>query len=72
MASDYVRNRRKELGLTQQQLAAKADVSVKVVQKFEANRPYDPIHTTFAEFFRALGVDVTYAFLELEWPKRKE
>jgi len=68
MVSEYVRNRRKELCLTQRQLAHKAGVSLSVVKRFEANKPYDPYGMTITKYCWALGIDCMYALLELEWP----
>jgi len=67
--SDYFRNHRKELGLTQQQLADKAGVSLSCVKRFEANKPYNPFGTTIHKCCTILEADTTFVILELQWPK---
>ncbi|MEH7342716.1 helix-turn-helix transcriptional regulator [Bacillus sp. JJ1532] len=39
---DFVRQEREKLGLSQQELADKARVSLYVVKRIEANKPYSP------------------------------
>ncbi|WP_371736916.1 helix-turn-helix transcriptional regulator [Brevibacillus sp. HD1.4A] len=67
MVSKFVRNRRKHLGLTQKQLADRAGVSVSVVQRFEASKPYSPRGKTALWIISALGV-TSKDFQMLEWP----
>jgi transcriptional regulator with XRE-family HTH domain len=38
---EFVSQHRKALGLTQKQLADKSDVTLSVVKRFEAKRPYN-------------------------------
>lgn len=68
MVSEFVRSRRKDLGLTQLQLANKAGVSVSVVKRFEANKPYSPSGRSALWISKALGVPAD-KFRTLEWPK---
>lgn len=64
---EFVRKRRKELGLTQKQLAKKAGFSLTVVKKFEANKPYNPYGKTFIRMVNALEVEVDFMMFECEW-----
>ncbi|MGO0058599.1 helix-turn-helix domain-containing protein [Brevibacillus fluminis] len=71
MAFEFVRNKRKELGLTQQQLATKADLSLYVVKRFEANRPYNPLIVQVEKLAKAFHVTVDFLLLELTWPSKE-
>lgn len=66
---DFVRQRRKELGLTQQQLADKAGVSLSVVKRFEANKPYNPRGTNFIRMAKELKVEGDFLLWECTWPR---
>lgn len=55
--SKFVRQRRKELGLTQFEVANRAGFSVHVVRRFEANRPYNPLIQQVLRLYHALEVD---------------
>jgi predicted transcriptional regulator len=63
----FIRKRRNELGLTQQQLADKAGFSLNVVQRFEDNKPYDPHGRTFLRMVKALEVECETLLFECEW-----
>jgi transcriptional regulator with XRE-family HTH domain len=67
--SDFVRERRKVLNFTQKELSAQAGVSLSVVRRFEANRPYNPDGRTFIKMTRVLEADPDFMLLELEWIK---
>jgi transcriptional regulator with XRE-family HTH domain len=53
-----VRQRRKALGLTQEELARRASLSLGVVHRLEAGRIRDPHYSTLEAMAGALGVDV--------------
>jgi transcriptional regulator with XRE-family HTH domain len=54
---DLVRQKREERGLTQQQLADKAGVSLYVVKRIETDKPYNPLATKFSAIRNALEID---------------
>ena len=49
-----VRDRRREMGLSQQALARRADVAVDTIRKLEQGRISDPRYTTASAISRAL------------------
>jgi transcriptional regulator with XRE-family HTH domain len=53
-----IRQRRKALKLTQEQVARRADLSLTVVHKIEAGSIRDPHYSTLAAIAGALGVDI--------------
>lgn len=53
---DLVRQNREELGLTQQQLADKAGVSLYVVKRIETDRPYNPLAWKYYAIRNALEI----------------
>lgn len=57
---DFVRQEREKLGLTQQQLADKAGVSLYVVKRIETNKPYDPLAWKINAIGKAIGVNIDY------------
>ncbi|MEC1744156.1 helix-turn-helix domain-containing protein [Schinkia azotoformans] len=67
---EFVKQRRKELGLTQKELADRATVSVSVVKRFEAKRPYNPRWCSFCKMAHALKADKEYLMSECEWPEQ--
>lgn len=69
---EFVKQRRKELGLTQKELADKATVSVSVVKRFESSRSYNPHGPTFIKMVRALETNSEFLMFECEWPVLKE
>ncbi|MEC1714708.1 helix-turn-helix domain-containing protein [Schinkia azotoformans] len=69
---EFVKQRRKEFGLTQKELADKAAVSLSVVKRFEANRSYNPRGNTFFKMVRALETTSNFLMFECEWPVLKE
>ena len=72
---ERIRQRRTELGLTQEQLAAALDVSYQQIQKYETGANRISAGRIF-EIARKLGVDVGYFFekldAELDRPDRIE
>lgn len=68
---EFVKQRRKELRLTQKELANKANVSVSVVKRFEANRPYNPHGSTFLKMVRALKTTTNFLMFECVWSEGK-
>lgn len=66
---DFVRQRRKEFGLSQQQLADKAGVTLSVVKRFEADKPYNPRGTNFIRMAKALEVETDFILFECIWPE---
>jgi transcriptional regulator with XRE-family HTH domain len=54
---DLVRQKREKLGLTQQQLADKAGVSLYVVKRIETDKPYNPLVTKFIAIRDALDIN---------------
>ncbi|MEK4718160.1 helix-turn-helix transcriptional regulator [Priestia sp. FSL W8-0524] len=69
---DSVRSRRKELGLTQKQLATKASVSLSVVQQLEGGKPYNPKSKNFFKVAKALEVEIDLLLFGCAWPEGKE
>ena len=63
---EFVKQRRKELNLTQKELAEKAKVSHSVVKRFEAQRPYNPKIGKVIQVAKALNVK-TDELIDLEW-----
>lgn len=64
---EFVKQRRRELGLTQVELAEKANVSLYTVKRIEAKRPYNPRGTTFMKLAKALEADGTFMLMECVW-----
>jgi transcriptional regulator with XRE-family HTH domain len=64
---DYVVQRRKELGLSQKELAAVAGCSISVIKRFEANKPYNPNCRQIGRLAKALQVPAN-ALLNCIWP----
>jgi transcriptional regulator with XRE-family HTH domain len=59
LRKEFVANRRKELSLTQKQLADAAGISVRTVQCFESNQEaYNPRGRTWTRFGKALKVSL--------------
>lgn len=65
---DFVKQQRASLGLTQQQLADKAGVSLYVVKRIEANRPYNPPGIKIIKVAKSIGVDWDYLSDHCQWP----
>jgi repressor LexA len=55
---DRIRQKRKEIGLTQKELAAKVSLSEGSVSKYENGKVEDATNTKLNEFAQALGVDI--------------
>ncbi len=55
MLSDWLRARRKALGLTQKELAEKAGVDQSAISRAERNADWNPESTTLAALERVLG-----------------
>jgi transcriptional regulator with XRE-family HTH domain len=68
MSFEFIRNRRKELGMTQEQLAEKAGFSLKVAQRFEAKYSYNPSYRIIISLINALEVDFDFLVFECIWP----
>lgn len=67
--SDNIKFYRKKCGLTQEQLAELADISISYVKQIEANYEYKNISlTTILKISKALNVDVATLFND----KKKE
>lgn len=64
---DFVRNRRKSLGLTQQQLANIADISLSVVKRIESNNPYNPRGRNIYKLAHALQVEPDRLVMDCKW-----
>lgn len=61
--SDNIKFYRKKCGLTQEQLAELADISISYVKQIEANYEYKNISlTTILKISKALNVDVATLF----------
>jgi transcriptional regulator with XRE-family HTH domain len=68
LLQDYIRHRRNESGLTQVELANKAEFSLNVIKRFEDDKPYDPRGRNLFKLARAIGVDVDTLLFEYTWP----
>lgn len=65
---DYVKQRRKELGLTQKQVADLAGFSLSTAKRFEINKPFNPYGYNVQRLAKALGVSSDFMLMELTWP----
>ncbi|MEH7521970.1 helix-turn-helix transcriptional regulator [Bacillus sp. JJ1503] len=65
---DFVKQEREKLGLTRQQLADKADVSIYVVKRIETNKPYNPSALKISKVAKAIGFDWDYLNDHCLWP----
>jgi transcriptional regulator with XRE-family HTH domain len=73
LLQDFIRKRRNELGITQVELAKKAEFSIRVVKRFEDDKPYDPRGINLFKLARAMKVDVDTLLFEYTWPlERRE
>ena len=61
-----LREARKQQGLTQQELANRASISLATLQNIEANRA-NPALSTLSELFAVLGLELCVAPLEIDW-----
>jgi transcriptional regulator with XRE-family HTH domain len=65
---NFIRQRRNALGLTQTDLANKAEFSLSVIKRFEDDKPYDPRGINLFKLARAINVDVDTLLFEYRWP----
>ncbi|SDH82583.1 Helix-turn-helix domain-containing protein [Aneurinibacillus thermoaerophilus] len=66
---EFIRQRRKEMGMTQKEVAEKAGLSLSVIRRFEANRPYNPLANKIFKLARAIRVDGNYLLMDCDWPE---
>lgn len=60
--SKRLRELRKEAGLTQEELARKANISVKYLQNLEGSNPKNPSLLTLEKVAKGLGVEIGALF----------
>lgn len=72
MIYEFVRNRRKELGLTQNELAEKANVTLSVIKRFEQKKPYNPRGKHVFKLAKAIKVDAEFLIMDFIWGNESE
>jgi transcriptional regulator with XRE-family HTH domain len=68
LLSEFIQKRRQELGITRKELADAAEVSVSVVKRFEASKPYNPQGNNLFKVAKALEVSVDDLLFNCVWP----
>jgi transcriptional regulator with XRE-family HTH domain len=68
LLQDFIRQRRNELGLTQVELANKAEFSVSVIRRFEDDKPHNATGRNFLKLAKALDVEPEKLLFDCEWP----
>jgi transcriptional regulator with XRE-family HTH domain len=68
LLQNSIRYRRNELGLTQVELANKAEFSVGVMKRFKDDKPHNPTGRNFLKLANALEVDPDKLLFDCQWP----